>query len=139
MKELEFITKIKFKNRWYVGIVQIYNPVKNYIGIYAINSEKLSKNEIAHMINLGLSWWSSTNKKIPINVFLREKWIPYRKTLRIFNTKEVEKIEGPVISLGKYTDKSQRREIFLYPYTKISLTRPSKESLFNEFFQEETS
>ena len=63
---------------------------------------------------LGDTWWWESNRLVPINMFLRSDWDPFKPYLRTFNNKSLNIVHGPICSmleLGKR--KSKRKSITL--------------------------
>ena len=68
----------------------------------------------AKFLELGDTWWWESNRTIPINLFLKDDWSPFRPFLRTFNNKSLEIIHGPVVSMTDFTKKrTKRRSITL--------------------------
>jgi hypothetical protein len=95
----------------YVGIVQ--NRDENITTIYDFGQIqdvdlKLSFLEMANV------WWWESNRSVPINIFLKTDWIPFRPYRRTFINKDLEILCGPICSLGDICRrKSKRRSIVL--------------------------
>lgn len=82
----------------YLGIVQ--NCDSQMISMYvidAIPTDELRKTFIA----LGSSWWWESNRQVPINLFLKERFLPFRECIRHFNRKDFNLEAGPVVSLAE--------------------------------------
>ena len=80
----------------YLGIVQ--NCDTQLISIYDLNAiptKELREDFLAQ----GLDWWWGSNRQIPINIFLKERFRPYRPFLKHFSRKDFVLIAGPVVSL----------------------------------------
>jgi E3 ubiquitin-protein ligase DOA10 len=59
-------------------------------------------------------WWWESNSLIPINVFLKAEWVPFRTVVKTMNSKDVEIKFGPQVSLKEIAAKrSKRRSITL--------------------------
>jgi len=95
----------------YVGIVQ--NRDENITTIYDFGQIqdvdlKLSFLEMANV------WWWESNRSVPINIFLKTDWEPFRFYRRTFINKDLDILCGPVCSLNDLTRrKSKRRSITL--------------------------
>ena len=95
----------------YIGIVQnvddILTTVYDY-GTLRTEAEKIS------FLALGETWWWESNRTIPINVFLRADWQPFRYSLKTMNSRDVEIRLGPYVSLKEIAaKKTKRRSIVL--------------------------
>lgn len=106
-----FITLCSYAGVEYVGIIQ--NRDDSITTIYDfgnIQDSALKK----LFIELANTWWWESNHSIPINVFLRQEWHPFREYLRTFSNKDLEIIHGPVCSLQDIARrKSKRKSITL--------------------------
>lgn len=65
-------------------------------------------------LELGEQWWWESSRQIPINLFLKSEWDAFRVCLRTFNSKDVNIIHGPCVSLSELSQrKSKRKSITL--------------------------
>ena len=65
-------------------------------------------------IELANVWWWESNRSIPINIFLKKDWSPFKACLRTFTNKDLEILHGPACSLGEIASKrGKRRSITL--------------------------
>ena len=65
-------------------------------------------------LELAEMWWWESNRLIPINVFLKAEWVPFRTVVKTMNSKDVEIKFGPQVSLKEIAAKrSKRRSITL--------------------------
>jgi hypothetical protein len=106
-----FITVCSYANQDYVGIVQ--NKDDNVTTIYDYGSivDSNSKNRF---LELGDIWWWESNRLIPINLFLKEDWLPFKPYLRTFTNKSLVILHGPVCSMNElHKRRSKRRSITL--------------------------
>jgi len=106
-----FITVIGYGDSEFIGIVQNRDPVvTNFYDFGSIADGELRR----QFLELGEQWWWESNRRIPINIFLREEWVVYRQFLRSFNSKDVNILHGPVVSLSDLAQlRSKRRSITL--------------------------
>ena len=102
-----FITLCIYSNTEYVGIVQ--NQDDNITTIYDFGS--IQDIEIKkRFLELANTWWWESNRSIPINIFLKNEWDPFRAYLRTFSNKELEIVHGPVCSLREMARKKSKRK-----------------------------
>jgi hypothetical protein len=102
-----FITLCIYANEEYVGIVQNRDDTVTTIydfGLVQSQDEKLAFLELAN------TWWWESNRSIPINIFLRKDWEPFRPTLRTFSNKDLEILHGPACSLLDIARKKSKRK-----------------------------
>lgn len=115
-KNYPFISCIKSNDIEYVGI--IINFDNNIASIYDIESIK-ALNERKIFLDLGEVWWWESNRKIPINIFLKSEMSSYRYCIKTFNAKDVELVFGPVVNLSEIAEKRvKRRSIQLVRTTR---------------------
>lgn len=116
-KNFPFITCIKSSDTEYLGIV--INQDTFVISIYDFNIIKTDV-ERDHFLNLGETWWWESNRRIPINIFLKRDMQNYKEYIKTFNVKDIEIIFGPTVNLGELAEKRvKRKSIQLVRSTKI--------------------
>jgi hypothetical protein len=72
-------------------------------------------------LELGEVWWWESNRKIPINIFLKQEMSVFRYSIKTFNSKDAEVIFGPVVNLSDIAEKRVKRK-------SIQLVRTPKSS-----------
>jgi len=105
-----FISLCMYANSEYVGVIQNKDDVVTTIydfGAVADQSDKMIYLELASV------WWWESNRSIPINIFLRKDWEPFRYTLRTFVNKDLEIMHGPACSLLDIARKKSKRKIIM--------------------------
>ena len=106
-----FITLCVYANEEYVGIVQNRDDTVTTIYDFGAIQNQQDKIDFLEMANV---WWWESNHSIPINIFLREDWQPFRSYVRTFNNRDLEILHGPVCSLRDIAKrKSKRKSITL--------------------------
>lgn len=106
-----FITLCVYATHEYVGIVQNRDEIITTIYDFGSISDVDSKRKFLELANI---WWWESNRSVPINIFLKEEWEPFRSSMRTFVNKDLEIIQGPVCSLSDIArKKSKRRSITL--------------------------
>jgi len=102
-----FLSCIKSNDKEYVGI--ILNCDASVLSIYDLGmivDEALRKK----FLELGEVWWWESNRRIPINIFLKQETIAYRPFIKTFNYKDIELLFGPMVNLGDITEKRVKRK-----------------------------
>lgn len=102
-----FLTLYKFSGEELLGILQHAN--KNVVSLYVlnyINDQELKR----ELINAGKQWWEQSNRKIPINLFLKEDFGDFSFCLRTYNRKEYEHIHGPFFGIQDLNSKRIKRK-----------------------------
>jgi len=106
-----FITLCLYSSQEYVGIIQnrddAITTMYDFGSIIDMETKKL-------FLELANVWWWESNRSIPINIFLKKEWEPFRSYIRTFVNKDLEIIHGPICSLTELArNKSKRRSITL--------------------------
>jgi hypothetical protein len=106
-----FITLCVYASSEYVGIVQNRDDfITTIYDFGSIQDAELKKK----FIELANVWWWESNRSIPINIFLKQDWEPFKIYLKTFTNKDLEILHGPVCSLSEIAKKkSKRRSITL--------------------------
>lgn len=111
-----FISVVQHIDKEYVGI--IINQDAQITSMYDYTSIK-TEEERKKFLELGEAWWWESNRQIPINIFLSREIIPFRYTIKNFNTKDVKVTIGPCVSLNNIIVKRiKRRSITLIRKTR---------------------
>jgi len=113
-----FVSCIKSNNIEYVGIVINFDDFVT--SIYDISVIKSDEDKIK-FLELGEIWWWESNRKIPINIFLKREMQTYRYAIKTFNSKDVELLFGPSVNLSEIAEKRIKRK-------SIQLVRVPKSS-----------
>jgi hypothetical protein len=110
-EQYPFITLCVYAQNEYIGIIQ--NQDNNITSLYDYGSV-IDTSMKQLFIDLGNAWWWESNRSIPINIFLKAEWEPFRPYLKTFANKDLQIIHGPVCSLGQLNErKSKKRSITL--------------------------
>jgi hypothetical protein len=106
-----FITVCSYAGQDYVGIVQNRDDVVTTIYDYgSIIHPDLRE----QFLVLGDQWWWESNRLIPINMFLKNDWDPFKPYIRTFNNKSLTIVHGPICSMLELAKrKSKRKSITL--------------------------
>lgn len=102
-----FLSCIKSNDIEYVGIIINYDS--QIASIYDISLIR-SADEKKLFLELGDIWWWESNRKIPINIFLKKEMIGFRYMIKTFNSKDVELIFGHTINLSEIAEKRIKRK-----------------------------
>jgi hypothetical protein len=106
-----FITVCSYANQDYVGIVQNRDDMVTTIYDYGAITDHLIKEKF---LELGEIWWWESNRLIPINLFLKDEWLPFKPFIRTFNNKSLIVVHGPTCSMNELSKRrSKRRSITL--------------------------
>lgn len=106
-----FITVMSYANQDYVGIIQNRDDIVTTIYDYGSIIEPEVKQKF---LELGDTWWWESNRLVPINLFLKNEWLPFKNYIRTFNNKSLIILHGPIVSMSEFTKRrSKRRSITL--------------------------
>ena len=102
-----FITVCSYAGQDYVGIVQNRDEVVTTIYDYgSITTSDLREK----FLELGDIWWWESNRLIPINMFLKEDWNPFKAYIRTFNNKSLTIVHGPICSMRELGKRRSKRK-----------------------------
>ena len=111
LKKYPFLTYLVYGGNEYIGVIQNLDEVITTIYDYGALRTLDQKQQFLELAEMG--WWES-NRLIPINVFLKAEWTPFRTVVKTMNSKDVEINFGPQVSLKEIAAKrSKRRSITL--------------------------
>ena len=105
-QNLPFISVITYGGEEYVGI--IINQDQYVTSMYDLNTIKTA-DERTNFLEIGEIWWWESNRKIPINVFLRQEMQLFQYAIKTFNSKDVKLVFGPVVNLNEIAKKRVKR------------------------------
>lgn len=102
-----FITCITCGNEEYVGII-----INNDMQVTSMYDFGVLKSDIdkKRFLELGEIWWWESNRKIPINIFLKADMVPFRPIIKTFNSKDVTIVFGPTVNLSEIAEKRIKRK-----------------------------
>jgi hypothetical protein len=90
-----------------MGIVQnqddIITTIYDFGGIQDLEEKK-------KFLELANIWWWESNRSIPINIFLKAEWDPFKMYLRTFVNKDLVVLHGPICSLSEMSRKKSKRK-----------------------------
>jgi hypothetical protein len=103
-----FISVIHYGGIEYVGI--IVNQDQYVTSIYDYQQLK-SDTERQSFLEHGETWWWESNRTIPINIFMKKDMEPFKYALMTMNSKDVNIVFGPTMSLGNIALKRVKRRM----------------------------
>jgi hypothetical protein len=102
-----FITLCVYASTEYVGIIQNKDDTITTIYDFGSIQDTDLKREFLELANV---WWWESNRSIPINIFLKSEWDPFKVYLKTFVNKDLEILHGPVCSLVDMARKKSKRK-----------------------------
>lgn len=106
-KTFPFLTCIRSSELEIVGI--IINQNESVISIYDIGAI-INQQEKELLLELGEQWWWESNRKIPINIFLKNEMGVFRSYIKTLNSKDIEHVFGPIVNLNEIAEKRVKRK-----------------------------
>jgi hypothetical protein len=102
-----FMSLCVYAGAEYVGIVQ--NRDENITTIYDFGY--IQNTDLKHLfLELANIWWWESNRSVPINIFLKAEWEPFRLYRRTFINKDLDILCGPICSLNDLTRRKNKRK-----------------------------
>ena len=92
-----FLSLIRKGDLEYVGIIQNQD---NQVTTFYDYSRIMLPADKMKFLRLGETWWWESNRKIPINIFLKKDFIYFRSTIVTLSTKDIKIAHGPVVRLS---------------------------------------
>ena len=102
-----FITLCVYASTEYVGIIQNQDDAITTIYDFGAIQDLEQKRRFLELANV---WWWESNRSIPINIFLKTEWDPFRDYIRTFVNKDLEILHGPACCLMDIARKKSKRK-----------------------------
>ena len=103
-----FVSCVKSNDVEYVGI--IINLDSFVTSIYDI-SKIQTEDDRKLFLEMGETWWWESNRKIPINIFLKKEMQVFKYAIKTFNSKDIELVFGPAVNLSEIAEKRIKRKL----------------------------
>ncbi len=104
------ITFLTYANKDYIGVLQFCDDQVTTFYDFGLLTNTEDK---VKFLSLAEEWWWQSNRKIPINIFLKKDWECFSHTLKAFNTKEVVINFGHKITLKDMLHKRKKKLILV--------------------------
>lgn len=102
-----FISCVRSNDIEYVGIIINFDSfVASVYDISVIRTEA----ERLLFLEMGETWWWESNRKIPINIFLKKEMQLFRYTIKTFSSKDTTIVFGPTVNLSEIAEKRIKRK-----------------------------
>lgn len=95
-EKFPFLTIVSYLNTEYIGIMQ--NSDANFVSIYILDGS-FTQDMKKEFLQCGETWWWESNRTVPINLFLRDRFKSFKPWLRTFARKETTIVVGPSINM----------------------------------------
>lgn len=111
LERFPFLSLVRAGTEEYIGVVQ--NCDTTVAAVYVYNHLNcLEHKEL--FLQLGDEWWWDSNRMLPINIIIGERFKPLSYSLATFNSKNFVIVSGPSVSLNNIiTKRIKRRQIQL--------------------------
>lgn len=106
-EKFPFLSCIKHNDHEFVGI--IINQDSSVTSIYDYSACSNDEQKLK-LLECGDSWWWESNRKIPINIFMKSEMERFRSLIRTFNTKDIELVFGHMVRLNDIAEKRVKRK-----------------------------
>lgn len=107
LSQYPYLSHVTYGGNDYIGIIQNSDEVITTLYDFGqLKDADLKK----VFLDLGETWWWESNRLIPINVFLKQDWVLFKHCLRTMNSKDVEIVMGPYVSLREMASKRSKRK-----------------------------
>lgn len=101
-----FLSLIRKGDLEYVGIVQNQD---NQVTSFYDYGRIMQPQDKMKFLKMGETWWWESNRKIPINIFLKGDFAYFKPTLVTLSTKDIEIAHGPCVRLDEISKKRVKR------------------------------
>lgn len=105
-EKFPFLTIISYLGKEYIGIIQ--NSDNHFVSMYVLEQNFTTEMKL-NFLKCGEIWWWESNRSIPINLFLREEFKPFKNYLKTFAKKETIIVEGPTVNMMDLINKKLKR------------------------------
>ena len=104
--KLPFLSLIQKGPLEFVGIVQNQD---NQVTSFYDYGRIMNPADKMKFLKMGETWWWESNRKIPINIFLKQDFSYFRPTLVTLASKDLKILYGPVVRLDEISKKRVKR------------------------------
>ena len=101
-----FLSLIRKGDLEFVGIIQ--NQDSQVTSFYDYGRIMLPADKMK-FLKFGETWWWESNRKIPINIFLKKDFVYFKPTLITLSSKDIKIVHGPVVRLEDISKKRIKR------------------------------
>jgi len=108
LEQYPFLSYIKYPTADYIGIIQ--NHDTDIVSMYAFNKLRTDQDKLGFLEAAEIWWWES-NRLIPINIFLKDSWNPFRYSTVTLTTKDIKDQQGHIVSIAKLAERRTKRRV----------------------------
>lgn len=111
LEKFPFLSLCKAGEDEIIGIIQNYTTTLASIYVYNV---LISTEHKQQFLEYGDEWWWNSNRQLPVNLFIGQKFKEFSYCLRTYNVKDFEILHGEPVSLQNIiTKRIKRRQIQL--------------------------
>ena len=111
LEKFPFLSLCKSGEEEFLGIIQNYTNTIASVYVYNLLNCKEDKQEF---LECGEEWWWGSNRILPINLVIGQKFKKFSYCLKTYNIKDFELLHGVPVSLQNIiTKRIKRRQIQL--------------------------
>ena len=111
LKKFPFLSLCRTSEEELLCIIQNYTNTLASVYVYNV---LVSIEDKQLFLEYGEEWWWQSNRQLPINLFIGPKFKQFSYSLRTYNVKDFEIIQGEPVSLQNIiTKRIKRRQIQL--------------------------
>lgn len=111
LEKFPFLSLCKSGEEEFLGIIQNYT--NTVASVYVYNCLNCTEDK-AEFLECGEEWWWGSNRILPINLVIGQKFKKFSYSLKTYNIKDFELIHGMPVSLQNIiTKRIKRRQIQL--------------------------
>jgi hypothetical protein len=104
IEKYPFLSYGKMLDEEYLGIIQ--NSDNQMLSMYCLNYMPVELRK--QFLKYGEEWWWESNRSVPINIFIKDRFKVYRPYLKHFNRKDFDLQCGYALSLQEAIAKRVR-------------------------------
>jgi len=105
----EFMTFVVLKDDIVIGVVQ--NETPKILMVYQFDLLKTT-GEKEQFLQFGDEWWWGSNRAVPINLFIGDRFEAFEYVLRGYPRKPIEQLIGPTFNLAeRYLRRVRKKRI----------------------------
>lgn len=107
LEKVPFMTLGKYLDQEYLGIIG--NSDQSLLSMYIFNnihSDELKK----EFLRLGDIWWWETNRKVPINIALKQEWAVFPPILKIIHYQRFSDYYRTLYIIGQYGIQANKKK-----------------------------
>jgi len=101
-----FLSLIRKGDLEFVGIIQNQD---NQVTSFYDYGRIMQPQDKMKFLKMGETWWWESNRKIPINIFLKGDFAYFKPTLVTLSTKDIQIVHGPCVRLDEISKKRVKR------------------------------